>query len=353
MKRFFRLKAWRDFLTRGNSFFIAFGGIYKRSESAAAEIEQLLTPSLSHVPSGQAYVRLGARFARNDSRAVLIAGIGRLGNSIVQVVNGFLIAQQLSAKELLFHRFDAIGNNQLRLSKNVALMKLVMSPSRRSQSPRIIWRTYAMTEGGVLSNPCSEEVQGVREALRSGLAVANSLVSEMTGHNVLSIYLRSGDIFSGPSEPDYGQPPWAFYEKVLKFRPWARVELIAEDRGNPNHDLIVKWCTDSNVPLHLAGQDLGDAIRAVAHASNLVTARGTFVPAIVFLSEGPKEVFQFHDERNPLMCRENLTLWRVTDVQGEYASSLLAKNWQNSEEQRKLMVSYPESCLSEVLKDGE
>jgi hypothetical protein len=183
------------------------------------------------------------------------------------------------------------------------------------------------------------------------LGIRQSARNKSTLDKQITIYLRSGDIFAGPSEPDYGQPPWAFYEKVLEYREWSAVELVAEDHGNPNHGLILKWCEQKGLKVTERGETLSDAIDAVVNSSNLVSARGTFVPSLVFLSEGPKNIFQFHDRANPLTCRKGLTILRVTDKSGDYISSVMSRNWVNSEAQRKLMVTYPIDSLSAVSKD--
>lgn len=351
MKKFLRVKIWRDFFTRGRNYFIAFGGVYRASKSMTEEMSQQLEASIPNCPAGQAYVRLGFDRRKNATKAVLITGIGRLGNSIVQVLNGFLIARKLSANKVYFHVFNAISNQSLMLSPTIALEQVRLVPSRGVNPPGIIWRTYAMTPSGVLDNPCGELYQDARNGLRKSLGIRQSARNKSTLDKQITIYLRSGDIFAGPSEPDYGQPPWAFYEKVLEYREWSAVELVAEDHGNPNHGLILKWCEQKGLKVTERGETLSDAIDAVVNSSNLVSARGTFVPSLVFLSEGPKNIFQFHDRANPLTCRKGLTILRVTDKSGDYISSVMSRNWVNSEAQRKLMVTYPIDSLSAVSKD--
>lgn len=351
MTKLLRLKTWRDFLTRGSKYFIAFGGIYRVSANRTREISGQLEACIPNCPSGQAYVRLGVGSTGGGTRAILITGIGRLGNSIVQVLNGLLIAQELSANKVYFHVFNAISNRSLRLSPTIDLEQIRFIRDRRLRPPQIIWRTYAMAPFGVLADPCEANFQLTRTELRQSLGLAQTTQAKLPQDSQLTIYLRSGDIFAGPSEPDYGQPPWAFYEKVLEYREWSAVELVAEDHGNPNHGLILKWCEQRGLKVTERGETLPDAIDAVVNSSNLVSARGTFVPSLAFLSEGPKNIFQFHDPKNPLTCREDLTILQVTDKSGEYISSVMSRNWVNSAAQRRLMVSYPKESLSAVSED--
>lgn len=344
------VKKWRDFFTRGSRFFIAFGGVYRVSESLTTKIQSQLDAAIPGCPTGKAYERVGARHATSSPPAVLIAGIGRLGNSIVQVLNSLVIASHLGSKQIYFHVFEAIGNVSLTLSATVRLSPLRVARAARFRPPEVVWRTYAMTPFGVLQDPFDGVFDLAREELRRGLAVLQRPSPRSPADDVLTVYIRSGDIFAGPSEPDYGQPPWAFYEKVLQFKAWSRVELVTEDKGNPTYEPILEWCRERDTPVDVLGATLNEAVEAVMCSSHLVSARGTFVPSLLFLTDDDKEVFQFQDEKNPLMGGGNLTLWRVTDKDGIYVASVMSRNWANTEAQRALMLDYPADSLSDIVR---
>jgi hypothetical protein len=344
------VKKWRDFFTRGSRFFIAFGGVYRVSQSLTAEIQSQLDAALPDCPAGRAYQRIGVLPASTASPEILISGIGRLGNSIVQVLNSLSIARQLESNTVYFHLFDAIGNATLTLTPTLRLQPLRMVRRTLSRPPRVIWRTYAMTPFGVLQDPNDKVFQLAREGLRRGLTVLQGPSFAPHKEDVLTIYLRSGDIFAGPSEPDYGQPPLAFYEKVLEFKPWSRVEMVAEDEGNPNQVPILRWCQERDIPVDVIGARLEDAVQAVVRSTHLISARGTFIPSLLFLTDDDKEVFQFQDDKNPLMTGKNLTLWRVTDNDGHYVAAVMSRNWANTEAQRALMLDYPGDSLSEIVR---
>ena len=145
-------KKWRDLFTRGRRFFLAFGGVYRVSESLTAEIQSQLDAAIPGCPAGRAYERIGKRHAISPP-AVLVAGIGRLGNSIVQVLNSLAIARQLRSHHVYFHLFEAIGNASLNLTTTLRLEPLRLGRAIRARPPRVIWRTYAMTPFGVLQDP--------------------------------------------------------------------------------------------------------------------------------------------------------------------------------------------------------
>ena len=339
----------RTLVTRGDAVFFSLGAFYVRSDTLSKKVQQELRHELPFAPPGQAFVRWGRRFSHRTDKAMLIAGVGRLGNSILQTLNTRTLAEILDTKETYYHRFDAVENKCLSLGDGITLRKLPLLNPGTSGRPRLIWRTYALNSDTPLLDPRNAEFGAVKRTLRDRLITSHALL-EKAPRNCLTIYLRSGDVFSHKPEPHYAQPPWAFYEKVLEFKPWTRVEIVTEDTGNPTYEPILKWCRDRDIPVDILGANLEDAIQAVVRSTHLISARGTFIPSLLFLTEDTKEVFQFHDARNPLMGGDNLTLWGVTDKDGGYVAAVMSKNWANTEVQRALMLEYPTDSLSEVVR---
>jgi len=339
----------RTLVTRGNAVFFSLGAVYIRSDKLSKKVQQELGHELPFAPRGQAFVRWGRRFSHGTDIALLITGVGRLGNSILQTLNTRTLAGVLDTKETYYHRFDAVENKCLFLGDGITLRKLSILNPGASGRPRLIWRTYALHSDTPLHNPQNVEFGAVKKTLRDLLIPSHALL-EKTPRDCLTIYLRSGDVFSHKPEPHYAQPPWAFYEKVLEFKPWSRVEIVAEDRGNPTYEPILGWCSERDIPVDVLGANLEDAVHAVVRSTHLISARGTFIPSLLFLTDDTKEVFQFHDEKSPLMGGANLSLWRVTDKDGGYVASVMARNWANTEAQRTLMLDYPADSLSEIVR---
>lgn len=339
----------RTFLTRGNSVFFSLGAIYVLSEKRGKDFQRDLRRVLPSAPPGQAFVRWGLRNGQKGERAVLITGVGRLGNSILQTLNTTMLAKVFDTTEAFYHRFDAVNNQPLTLSGGITLSKLPFFTPDNGFRPRLIWRTYALNSDAPLRPPRDDEFSTTRDSLANALVPTFKCAGE-TPLNSLTIYLRSGDVFSEKPEPHYAQPPWAFYEKVLQFKAWSRVKLVTEDKGNPTYEPILEWCRERDTPVDVLGATLNEAVEAVMSSSHLVSARGTFVPSLLFLTDDDKEVFQFQDEKNPLMGGGNLTLWRVTDKDGIYVASVMSRNWANTEAQRALMLDYPADSLSEIVR---
>lgn len=337
----------RTQLMRRDSAFLALGAIYVRRPGLDKRIQSKLNDSFPGAPLGQAYVRWGLRRATEPRLGILIAGVGRLGNSVLQSLNVRSLGRVLHSGIAFYHRFDAVDNRPLQFGEEFSLQRLPVLGFRPKERPDIIWRTYALDGESPLDSPTSRSSHQVRDTLRQRILEQLEPLSTEPPRT-LTVYLRSGDVFCEEPEPHYGQPPWAFFERVLEFRSWTKVVVVSEDRLNPVHALIIEWCRKNEVTVEETGASLGEAIRVIMSASNLTSANGTFIPSLLFLSEGNKDVFCFQDSVNPLLERKGLTIWCVRDVEGGYIQSVMSRNWSNSPSQRKLMVEYPKAFLSEV-----
>jgi hypothetical protein len=333
---------------RGTNFFIAAGGGYVKSAQISEAITAKIASSIPNAPSGSAFVRWGLTPSNLDSLSVLITGVGRLGNSIIQTINALVIARCLNSTSILYPLFEAIGNRELLLDGGVSARQMKMLRSSEQGKPRIIWRTYAMKPEGVITSPCTPDFQIARKSLARALGIETTLRENAKDEKLLTIYLRSGDIFSPNPERNYGQPPWSFYEKILLSENWTEVRLISEDKNSPTHDLIGHWCESHGLRITETDPRLNEAIAEITQSTSLVSARGTFVPALLFLSPAKRNLYIFHELPNPLICLDESTVFVVRDLREEYVKALMSKNWKNTAEQRALMKTYPLSNLSDV-----
>lgn len=333
---------------RGENVFVAAGGIYVKSEQVSDVIAAQVAKSIQGPPSGSAFVRWGIVPRNFENLSVLITGVGRLGNSIIQILNALLIAQSLKTNSVVYHRFEKVGNQTLLLDTGVTATQIKMLKSKETGKPKVIWRTYAMKPEGVLADPCTRNFRLARESLARSLGIETIQWRNANSAGALTIYLRSGDIFSPNPWKNYGQPPWSFYEKILLSKNWAEVRLVCEDAKTPVSALVLNWCQSRGLKITETGARLSDAITEVTKSTSLVSARGTFVPALLFLSQAKRNLYVFHEPPNPLVCLKNTTVFSVQDLLGEYVNALMSKNWKNTEKQRDLMVSYPPFNLSDV-----
>jgi len=336
-------KAFLKVANRGSLFVVTHRRIFFRSNSETARISDLIEKGWPEARQGLAYVRWPA--LRPPSKiAILISGIGRFGNAVTQVNNAASLARFLESSSILYFRFDAIRNRSIQLSDWLKLSRIDVFGSTPGRSPDLLWKTDSIYSSGLIFDPCDSTTRKISRSL-SGAMGLDATRPKCSG-NILTIHLRSGDIFGPQPHPNYGQPPWAFYSRVLKAQNWTEVILVSEDKGNPNWRLIAEWCHRHDVQLTPAGRELIEALRTLVIADNLVLSRGTFAPAAILLGSQSKRLFYFGDRPESLICSATHEVWQVQDIGGRYNSSVLSKNWVNSEDQRRLMVDYPESDVS-------
>lgn len=334
---------------RGNRAFFAYGGLYIRSRKTTKSLLETVRGAVPQAPKGVAFVRLGIRGRKEKGTAILIAGVGRFGNSIAQVLNSLELAEVLKANDVLFHRFDAINNATLPLGSGRHLRRVRFFPQRGVSRPHLIWRTYSITPGILFCEPWKESMSEARDALRR--ATNMELRDPKWSHpEHLAIYVRGGDVFDQKPEEHYGQPPWAFYRRVLEHNKWKTVNLVSEDSRNPVVGKILDWCKERGVEVSQLGGSLDQAFEVLRSSAHIVNARGTFIPAIVFLSGGPKTIYSFGSEVSGFLRGEGISVYSVDDIDGSYTSSMLSANWRNTEEQQSLMLSYPYESVGPVTK---
>lgn len=161
----------------------------------------------------------------------------------------------------------------------------------------------------------------------------------------LVIHLRGGDVF-GPRKPKtYGQPPLAFYLLILGREHWSEVTIVHQDDSNPVITGILEECRMRSLKVHTQSSTLDEDLPVLLRARTLVAGRGTFIPAIVGLSDVASRVFFFEDKFALQPPKKGIRLHRISDKKGDYVRQVLSNNWENSPEQRAMMLSYPAENL--------
>jgi len=341
-----KLKDFKTEVQRNSSTLFALSSLYHYSPSQTEEISLRLSARWPQAAHGRALVRIGTRKIRNS--AVLISGLGRLGNSIIQVLNAIELGKALGTGTFFFFRFDAIGNSPIKLGNLGRLKRIPSFSAKLTEVPDLIWQTEAIYRGGIVFDPCAEEIKQACVDLSKHFGLEPSLIPP--NEKICTIHVRGGDIFSENPHPAYGQPPWVYYQQVLESQAWESVVLVSEDSKNPCVDEIVKWCQERHIPLRSVGKDVAGAADAIVKAANLVVSIGTFAPALLLLGGGAQRVYCFGDTASELLCKSSRELFLVRDLGGEYCSAIMGNNWQNTSLQKELMLSYAKSNLSRPTK---
>ena len=118
-----------------------------------------------------------------------------------------------------------------------------------------------------------------------------------------------------------------------------------QDTSNPVVIELKNYCESLGMTVELQSGTIHDDLHVLLSAKTLVAGRGTFIPGVAGLSSECEKIFYFEDKCNLVPRRSGIELIRVSDKEGTYRESILSNNWNNTPEQRELMLTYPLSSL--------
>lgn len=347
LRKIFSYRAWLVFLTRGDNWFMAYGRLYLHDRDATACMK---SDAINHPfpgSDGKMFRRAGVpRHSRSKPEHVLISGLGRFGNGVQQFAHAAAFCQAFQSSRILF--FSNQNTNRISFSDfnglGATCLESPIAPI--CGAPSTIWRSDFFESGKALHLFDAEAARLIRPHLQT--MYRDMLDGAESRTKNLTIHLRSGDIFEEDPHPGYGQPPLSFYEVIIDSQEWKSVELVAEDFGNPCVGALVLLLERKGIGVKITGATVADASRALSRAKNIVASRGTFVPAVLYLTDIPKTVFVFNDAIDHIPGGPKHEYRIVVDKVGGYSSSMLSSNWSNTQEQRNLMLTYPRTNLSPV-----
>ena len=311
----------------------------------STQIDHLFPDSGAGTPyafsNGRAFVRQGLSRDLADhpslTLGIAVTEAGRYGNATLQIANSLAIAAKISARAVFFPRTTFFPEGIFRLSSGLLVCIATNTDINDRNLPQVLWATNAMKANRLFLDPCSEQASELGTLLgQSSIALPRPARSDK-----LTIHLRSGDIFKRRTHKDYGPPPWAFYQRVLEYRPWSEVAIVSEDGKNPVRRYIKSWCRQNGLPVLQTGERFEEAVSHIANATNLVVSPGTFGPAVCFNNQRPRTIFSFGTEVSSLICRKITVVVVGHDLAGEYVKNNMNRNWQNTSVQRKLQWAYP------------
>ncbi len=329
-------------LFRGSQMFVAEGGIYVRSRVLTRTVASSLERAGIR-PNGNAYRRLTSILLLQPARgvdAVLVSAFGRFGNSVIQLGNAIKIAEFLGAKSIRYFRWDTIANSEIELPQFGLLAPIGPKNRRTISSPATLWRTEAWLSEGPLFVSSADNAPPWAKKLGEVLGLIRE-ESDLKGEANLVVHLRSGDVFAKNPHPAYGQPPWAFYESVLRHHEWETITVVAEDDRSPCLSRINDWAASRDICFELVIAPLAETVKVLSGSSVIAASNGTFVAAIQFLDDTQRTFFCFGELIHPLLQSKGNLIFQVQDKDRHYTEEAMSNNWTNSDSQRKLMLEYP------------
>lgn len=279
-----------------------------------------------------------------DISALYVTRPARFANSLMQLENAISIARKQKIPQIILNNFWYLPKALIELDNGLS----ILNTDNRSKTLSV----GAILAGNFFKrDPILPLLSSDRQARSEVLSIVIPHFDLKPsgppfGDDELVIHIRSGDVFQEFSESfptTYGQPPLAFYTKVVKSREWKKVYLVYENTANPVISALESYLSCAGIPFDIQSGDLRGDIEFLLRAAVLVAGRGTFMPGIVTISPNARMVYSF--EKTYMDWGKRLPHRRVVDRQGIYRDAVMANNWRNSKEQCELMISYPEEAL--------
>ena len=274
--------------------------------------------------------------------ALVIPKRKRFGNALLQLADAYNIARGLGVYKI-YHR----GYSFLNDVANVGGITFVKGVPKTEEN-YLIGDFY---QNHALLDVCTDNLDRWEIVHAMAGYMTLSLVTQTDDflyEPTLYIHLRSGDIFKKmPPHRDYGQPPLAFYTKIIRSQPWGKVHLVFEDQFNPVIAALQRFLSESGIPYETHSGDIHHDVEVLLRAKNLVIARGTFIYPILCISKNIDQVFYFEVDEHSLWGLQNspIHFHKFTDLGETYRATILTE-WKNNAEQNALMLDYPESQIN-------
>jgi hypothetical protein len=286
----------------------------------------------------------GGREWSGEPPVFWIQSAGRFGNNIQQIIHATHVA-------------ESIGVNRIYIQEvNVGMLRSNWRLADISFSPFAPWPGGPVFSGTFFYRDCFRRLFSRFDGQKLLCIVARVIAPMLrrrwpavktSAEDVLHIHIRSGDIFApGGSHWAYVQPPLAFYRQVLRHFARAhgspKVVLVFEDRCNPCVDALCDFLESWGVSYAEECSTFEQAVEELLSARNLVMGFGTFAPMIGLVSSHLRRIYSFRSVISVQSFAAKGTEVLVGHDAGDYTAP---DSWQNSLEQLRRMIEYPDECL--------
>ncbi|MCU0529729.1 MAG: hypothetical protein MUD04_09595 [Cyanobium sp. Prado107] len=266
----------------------------------------------------------------------------RFANSLLQLTHANMVAQSLGVQRLHLPGFWYLQEG---IHTSTSGLEIRNTP-QLDLSSDVLVLSGSFLKMKALRPLCRPRRVNPRKMLRTLRPLLKLDVNaDPYRKNDLVIHIRSGDIFVTP-HPAYGQPPLAFYKKVVRSRPWNTVRVVFEDRLNPVITPLLEWLPQHCSAVQEVSGSLKDDLDVLLRARAIVCGNGTFIRGIAALSRNLKRIYHWQDKCFNTWGNRRLKTVSIQDSLGTYTKAICQHNWHNTADQRGLMLTYPEAALS-------
>ncbi|WP_143593710.1 hypothetical protein [Synechococcus sp. 1G10] len=266
----------------------------------------------------------------------------RFGNSLIQLSNAIELAGLHGISRIYAPGFWWVVSSPAPVIPAIQVITNLAGPQERILEGMFYYKRTLRT---LYQQPekCIDAIRNNLFHVRQQIPLLKAREPLRDDHLVL--HIRSGDVFHGKGHPLYGQPPLSFYTLILRRWPWRKATIVSEDRLNPVIDRLLGGTIPNLPPMEHRTASLQEDLELLLRARSLVCSLGTFMPAVLSLSANVRRVILFERLWYARTLQQRADLLVVKDSVGDYCRGVLDKNWQNSKQQRELMLGYPEGRL--------
>lgn len=260
--------------------------------------------------------------------SIYVKRFEQLGNNFMQLSNTVYLSEVMNVSTIYIPEGFCLINNPITTSKGIKIIPTNETPSDAFVSCSKLFLMLS-------DKYCTED-----RVYEFASEVLKSIPKVKINKYGLYIHIRSGDIFKENPCALYGQPPLCFYESIIEKWGFNDIYILSQDTKNPVINSLVQ-----RYDAKLIVTDLPRTIGYILNAKNLVMSFGTFMPSLLkLIPEDPeKRIFRYGNN-----FYFNRAVWKkffFTGISKYYQNNLLNNNWNNTEEQRNIMLN--ETCGDE------
>lgn len=207
---------------------------------------------------------------------------GRLGNNIFQLYNTILLG--ICYKEnVSIPKHALFTQNIIKIFDKNTESRIIFDNTefQFSYANKLIEQNHN-SEIFLNHNHHDRIIQIIRSILPKSMFHKNS----KNNHNENIIHIRSGDIMFHPHRC-YIPPPLSFYKSIIEKDMNINWTIICEDNVNP----CVNYLVNEYSNVTFKRDTLVNDIETILHAKSIVMSIGTFVPALLMLSQNRKTIY--------------------------------------------------------------
>ena len=205
---------------------------------------------------------------------------GRLGNNIITLVNGLILADYYNCNVKLPDH-DFLNTNYVIFNKNI---KLNEKPDITSVKYQHFFRRKNTKNHKNAFNNINKKI--ILNKLNNIFKFNYKNID--LGNNSLLIHIRSGDAFDISNyAPRYVMPPISYYKNIINNNNYKNINIISEDTKNPCINELIKLYPNIKFKL----KSLEEDINLILNVENIIISNSTMIPSIVLFSKKIKKIY--------------------------------------------------------------